>query len=119
MATAVTNRSNNNAQTRILFFIYEWNSHIIFTNKNEQILLYVLIMEWNDSKLCFCNQIVIDTPAQNMNLTPDRQGYLGGLKDRTTAELKELLERQEKILSKRYKYRKHLVVLNRTVFLFL
>ncbi|BFZ01513.1 hypothetical protein BsWGS_04551 [Bradybaena similaris] len=36
-----------------------------------------------------------------MNLTPDRQGYLGELKDRTTAELKELLERQEKILSKR------------------
>ncbi|CAG5134492.1 unnamed protein product, partial [Candidula unifasciata] len=35
-----------------------------------------------------------------MSLTPDRQGYLGQLKDKNITELIELLERQEKILSK-------------------
>lgn len=37
-----------------------------------------------------------------MALTQDRQGYLGKLENKTLPELKELLERQEKILSDKY-----------------
>ncbi|XP_059154190.1 DNA-directed RNA polymerase II subunit GRINL1A-like isoform X2 [Physella acuta] len=37
-----------------------------------------------------------------MNLTPDRQGYLGDLMKKTVPELQELLDRLNKILSKRH-----------------
>uniref|UniRef100_A0A0B7AYW9 Uncharacterized protein n=1 Tax=Arion vulgaris TaxID=1028688 RepID=A0A0B7AYW9_9EUPU len=38
---------------------------------------------------------------QDMTLTPDRQGYLGDLMSKSFPELKELLDRQEKILLNR------------------
>ena len=37
-----------------------------------------------------------------MNLPPERQGHLSDLSKKTLGELKELLERQEKILARRY-----------------